>query len=72
MLQLEREILFEISAFVEPVGILKVGVSESFCYQELPKMMANFRINTSESVCKTYICSFYFYIDVSRILNGWY
>ncbi len=42
MLQLEREILLEVSS-EEPSGILKVGVSESLCYQELPKMLANFK-----------------------------
>ena len=43
MLQLEREILLEVSSSEEPSGILKVGVSESLCYQELPKMLANFK-----------------------------
>lgn len=43
MLQLEREIRLEISSSQEPSGILKVGVSESLCYQELPKMLASFK-----------------------------
>lgn len=43
MLQLEREILHEISSSEEPGGILKVGVSESLCYQKLPKMLADFK-----------------------------
>lgn len=43
MLQIEREIMLEISSSEEPGGILKMGVSESLCYQELPKMLANFK-----------------------------
>lgn len=43
MLQIEREIMLEISSSDEPGGILKVGVSESLCYQELPKMLADFK-----------------------------
>lgn len=43
MLQIEREIMLEISSSDEPGGILKVGVSESLCYQELPKILANFK-----------------------------
>lgn len=43
MLQIEREIMLEISSSDEPGGILKVGVSDSLCYHELPKMLANFK-----------------------------
>lgn len=43
MLQIEREIMLEISSTDEPGGILKVGVSESLCYQELPKILADFK-----------------------------
>lgn len=43
MLQLERRILLEVPTSEEPRGILKVGVSESLCYHELPKMLVKFR-----------------------------
>lgn len=43
MLQIEREIMLEIFSIDEPGGILKVGVSDSLCYHELPKMLANFK-----------------------------
>lgn len=42
MLQIEREIKFAIPSANEPGGILKVGVSESLCYQKLPKLLADF------------------------------
>ncbi len=43
MLQLEREILLEVPASKEPSGTLRVGASESLCYQELPQMLVAFK-----------------------------
>lgn len=43
MLQLEREILLEIPSSKEPCGTLYVGVSESLCYQKLPKILLAFK-----------------------------
>ena len=43
MLQLEREILMEVPADREPSGILKLGVSESLCYERLPKILMKFK-----------------------------
>lgn len=43
MLQLEREILLEVPTAEEPSGILKVGVSESLCYNEFPRMLVEFK-----------------------------
>lgn len=43
MLQLEREILLEVSSYGEPNGILKLGVSESLCYGYLPQILSAFR-----------------------------
>lgn len=42
ILQLEREILLEVSASEEPCGTLYVGVSESLCYHKLPKILSAF------------------------------
>ena len=43
MLQLEREILLEIPTAKEPAGIIKLGVSESFCYGRLPKILLEYK-----------------------------
>lgn len=43
MLQLERKILLEVSSSKEPCGTLLTGVSESLCYQKLPKILSVFK-----------------------------
>ena len=43
MMQLEREILMEVPAVEEPSGVLKLGVSESLCYNRLPKQLLTYR-----------------------------
>lgn len=43
MLELEREILTEVTAEKEPSGILNLGISESLCYERLPKILMEFR-----------------------------
>jgi DNA-binding transcriptional LysR family regulator len=41
MLQLQRQMLLEVSATEIPSGMIKIGVSESLCYRKLPeKLMA--------------------------------
>ena len=42
MLQLEREILLEVPA-AEPAGTLKLGVSESLCYNRLPRLLMAYK-----------------------------
>ena len=39
MLKIQREILLEVSAAKIPSGIIKLGVSESFCYHRLPESL---------------------------------
>ena len=43
MLQLEREIHLEISDEEEPTGVLKIGVSESLCYNRVPEALMKYR-----------------------------
>ncbi len=43
MLQLEREIHIEISDGEEPTGVLKMGVSESLCYNRLPEVLMEYK-----------------------------
>ena len=43
MLQLEREIHLEISDEEEPAGVLKIGISESFCYNRLPDALIKYK-----------------------------
>lgn len=43
MLQLEREIHLEISDEEEPTGVLKIGVSESLCYNRVPKVLMKYK-----------------------------
>ena len=43
MLQLEREIHLEISDEEEPTGVLKIGVSESLCYNRVPQALMEYR-----------------------------
>ena len=43
MLQLEREIRLDISDEEEPRGILKIGVSESLCYDRVPKILMHYK-----------------------------
>lgn len=43
MLQLEREILLEVPASNEPAGILRLGVSESLCYNTFPQLLMEYK-----------------------------
>ncbi len=43
MLQLEREILLEVPTVKEPAGVLKLGVSESLCYNTIPGLLLEYR-----------------------------
>lgn len=43
LLQLEREIHLEVPESEEPSGILKLGVSESLCYNRLPEILMNYK-----------------------------
>ena len=43
MLQLEREIHIEVSDDEEPTGVLKIGVSESLCYNRIPEIMMEYK-----------------------------
>ena len=43
MMQLEREILLEVPAVREPSGTLRLGVSESLCYQRLPRVLMEYK-----------------------------
>ena len=43
ILQLEREIHLEVSDEEEPTGILKIGVSESLCYNHIPKFLMKYK-----------------------------
>ena len=42
ILQLEREIHLEVSDEEEPTGILKIGVSESLCYNRIPEFLMEY------------------------------
>lgn len=43
MLQLEREILLEVPKSENPMGILRLGVSESLCYNKLPHILLEYK-----------------------------
>ena len=43
MLQLKREIFLEVPPSKEPSGVIKLGVSESMCYDILPKILLKYR-----------------------------
>ena len=43
MLQLEREIHLEITDEEEPTGVLKIGVSESLCYNRMPEILMRYK-----------------------------
>ena len=43
MLQLEREILLEVPISEDPTGILRLGVSESLCYNILPHILLEYK-----------------------------
>ena len=43
MLQLEREILLEVSPEKNPTGTIKLGVSESLCYDRLPDKLLKYK-----------------------------
>ena len=43
MQQLEREILADVPAADEPTGMLKLGVSESLCYDRFPQKLLSYR-----------------------------
>lgn len=43
LLQLEREIYLEVPESDEPAGTLKIGVSESLCYNRFPQILMGFK-----------------------------
>ena len=43
MLQLEREILLEVPKSKNPTGIIRLGVSESLCYNTLPYILMEYK-----------------------------
>lgn len=43
LLQLEREIHLEVPESTEPSGIVKLGVSESLCYNRCPQLLMEYR-----------------------------
>ena len=43
ILQLEREIILEVPAAKEPSGTLRLGVSESLCYNRLPRLLMEYK-----------------------------
>ena len=43
LLQLEREIHLEVPENKEPAGIIKLGVSESLCYNRLPNILMEYK-----------------------------
>lgn len=43
MLQLKREIFLEVPPSKEPAGVIKLGVSESMCYDLLPRILLKYR-----------------------------
>lgn len=43
MLKLQREILMDISEAKNPSGVIKLGVSESLCYNRLPKCLLEYK-----------------------------
>lgn len=43
ILLLEREIHLEVPEASEPTGVLKIGVSESFCYNRFPKILMEYK-----------------------------
>ena len=43
MMQTEREIRLEVPAAEEPAGVLKLGVSESLCYNRLPQALLAYK-----------------------------
>ena len=43
MMQLEREIILEVPAAKEPAGTLRLGVSESLCYNRLPRLLLEYK-----------------------------
>ncbi len=43
MLQLQRQMLLEVSAAEIPSGIIKIGVSESLCYKHFPEKLMEYK-----------------------------
>ena len=43
MLQLKREIYLEVPPSKEPSGTIKLGISESLCYEKFPKLLLKYR-----------------------------
>ncbi len=43
MLQLQRQMLMEVSAAEIPSGIIKIGVSESLCYRHFPERLMEYK-----------------------------
>ena len=39
MMQIRREIMLEVPMVKEPAGVLRLGVSESLCYNRLPRLL---------------------------------
>ncbi len=43
LLQLEREIYLEVPDTDEPTGVLKIGISESLCYNRFPQILTEYK-----------------------------
>jgi len=43
VVQLEREILTEVTSSDEPTGVLNIGVSESLCYSKIPDLLMKYK-----------------------------
>ncbi len=43
MLQLEREVFMEVPGNSDPSGVIKLGVSESLCYDRLPALLIKYK-----------------------------
>ena len=43
MLQLKREIFLEVPSSKEPSGLIKLGISETLCYDNFPKLLLKYR-----------------------------
>ena len=43
MLQLKREIFLEVPSSKEPSGVIKLGISETLCYDNFPKVLLKYR-----------------------------
>lgn len=43
MMQIRREIMLEVPTVTEPAGVLRLGVSESLCYNRLPHLLLTYK-----------------------------